>query len=99
MITITDVIAMKNENNILFETNYQWLLQTIENYLISKSNGIEQVKQLLSDYDYCARVFIVHQFQHFGKEQLAMELTNVLEINFTSTILEDRYVEELIDEL
>jgi hypothetical protein len=99
MITITDVIGMKKTKNVPFRTKYHWLFQTIENDLISKSNGAERVKQLLSDYDYSARLFIVHQFQYIGEEELARELFTILGISSDNTFLEDIYVDELIDDL
>lgn len=70
MITIAEVIAMKTKNQVPFGTQYKWLFMTIEDNLISKSNGSERVRQMLSDYDFSARVYILHQFMHFGEEKL-----------------------------
>lgn len=97
MTTIKELIAMKKEKNMPFGTQYRWLIQTIENDLASKSNGVERVQQLLSDYDYSARLFIVHQFVHIGEDQLAHELFSMLELDSEKTFLEDKYAAELVD--
>lgn len=98
MITINDVIGMKNEKNIPFGTQFRWLIQTIENDLVSKLDGKERVRQLLAEYDYSARLFIVHQFFHLGEENIANELFTILELDSEKTFLEDKYVEELVAE-
>lgn len=97
MKTINDVISMKKKKNRHFGTQYRWLIKNIENDLISKSNGSEKVPQLLSDYDETAKVFIVHQFMNIGEEQLARELLSALEIDVENTLLENKYVDELLD--
>lgn len=97
MTSINDVIAMKKQKSVPFETQYHWLIQTIENDLISKSNGSERVRQLLSDYDLKAKILIVHQFNYIGQEHLARELLSIFEININETFLEDEYFAELID--
>jgi len=97
MITIKELIAMKKEKNVPFGTQYRYLIQTIENDLVSKSNGVERVQQLLLDYDDSARLFIVHQFVHIGEDKLAHDLLSMLELDPKNTFLEDKYVSELVD--
>lgn len=99
MITINDVIAMKKEKNIPFGTQFRWLIQTVENDLISKLDGKERVCQLLAEYDYSAKLFIVHQFFHLGEENIANDLFSILELDSEKTFLEDKYVDELVDSL
>ncbi|SHJ80002.1 hypothetical protein SAMN02745751_03404 [Dethiosulfatibacter aminovorans DSM 17477] len=95
--TINDVIAMKQEKNVPFGNQYRWLILTIENDLISKTDGENRVRQLLAEYDYEARLFIVHQFFHIGENQLGNELFSVLDLDPEKTILEDKHINELVD--
>lgn len=96
MITVEDVISMKSKANTPFGTQYRWLIRTIENDLISKSNGHQRIKQMLSDYDYTARLFIVHQFIHIGN-QIGSELFSILDINSDKMFLDDKYAAELMN--
>lgn len=97
MITISDVIAMKTKKHIPFGTQYKWLFMTIEDNLISKSNGSERVRQMLSEYDALAKVYILHQFIRLDGEAIVRELLSIFEIDSEGTFLEDKYADELID--
>ena len=96
MVTINDVIFMKGVDNIPFGTQYEWLFLTIENDLVSKSNGSERVKQLLADYDEMAKAFIIYQFMHIGEEHIADELLSIFSLNLKEYALEDEHKKELL---
>lgn len=96
MLTVDDIIAMKNQKNSPFGNRYTWFFMNIENDLISKSNGPNRVKSFLSDYDYGAKLYVVHQFMRTN-DVLASDLFHILELDVEDTFLENKYVDELVD--
>lgn len=99
MITISDVIAMKTQKHVPFGTQYNWLFMTIEDNLISKSNGSERVRQMLSEYDALAKVYILHQFIRLDEEGIVRDLLSIFQIDIENIVLEDKYVNEIIDNI
>ncbi len=99
MVTIKDVIDMKSKKMKPFGTQYRWLFMTLEDYLISKSDGGKRVKQFLDDYDDTARLYILHQFEKLGEYNIVNELMSLLEIEKDRNVLDDIYSIELMDTL
>ncbi len=59
MKTAADVEAMKAQSNTPFGTTYNFLIASLENFYVSKSNGVELIKKELSDWDKEARSQII----------------------------------------
>ena len=97
MITIEDVIGMKEKDMRPFGTSYRWLFMTIEDYLISKFDGNNRVKQLLEDYDDQAKIYILHQFEKCGKYNIVHELVSIFGFENNLNILDEKYSKELLD--
>ncbi len=101
MITVEELIEMKNQEMSPFSNKYVWLILTIEDSLIAKSNPEARINQLLKQYNFDdkAKLMIVHQFFKVG-HQSAEELYNIFGFeNYTEeqTFLEDKYANELLD--
>jgi len=96
LITIEDIIAMKDTTIIPFGNMYRWFFMRIEDELISKTNGEERVKIIMQDYDYMAKLYVVHQFMKID-EDLGNKLFRILELDINNTFLEDKYAKELVD--
>lgn len=56
--TINDLKDMKKLPDRIFGNQYNMLISTLENNIISKSNGVERNKSILSDFDDEARLSI-----------------------------------------
>lgn len=95
MITVDDIIKWKEQGCPPFENRYIWFFLNIENDLISKFDGENRVKIFLSDYDYKAKLYIVHQFVVINYE-LGKQLFSLLEIDNDNTFLETKYSDELL---
>lgn len=98
MSTVDDIIAMKNQKMLPFENKYKWFFMSIENDLVRESDGENRVKSFLSDYDYKAKLYIVHQFMNLN-DQIGTQLFDLLDIDSEHTFLEDKYADELVSVL
>lgn len=96
MTTIKDIISWKEKDH-MFGNYYIFFFSNIENNLTSKYNGIDRINQDLVDFDYDAKLYIVHQFMNAGKIDLANELFTILHLDPNKTLLVDEYNKELID--
>ena len=96
MLTVDDIIALKDLEHPPFGTSYNWFFVTIENDLISKLNGADRAKHFLRNYDYKAKLYVVHQFMKVNDE-LANDLFRVLDLDTENTLLENKYVDELVE--
>ncbi|MFS0991481.1 hypothetical protein [Enterococcus casseliflavus] len=97
MTTINDVISWKHEPNEKFGSHYIFFFVNTENNLISKSNGADRINQDLKDFDYDAKLYIVHQFMKAGKIDAGNELFGILQIDSNKTFLDNKYSKELLD--
>lgn len=95
MKTIDDIIEMKNINMRPFKNKYIWLFKKIEDDLLSKSNGRERVQNMLGEYDYKAKLYIVYQIMYINSK-LGHELYGILDIQKNNTFIEDKYIDEII---
>ena len=97
MRTVEDIIAFKEQEHPMFGNSYNWFFMTIQNDLVSKLNGSVRVKDFLSDYDYKAKLYVVHQMRKINHE-LAYELFLALDLDSENTFLENKYVDELVED-
>ena len=59
MKTLSSLNEMKKMNCPPFENAYEYLICSLEDYYIAKSNGLERIKYELSDWDKEARSAII----------------------------------------
>lgn len=93
MATVEDIIKMKNLQMAPFENKYKWFFLNIENDLLSSRPG--KVKYLLNEYDYQAKLYVVHQFIEVN-ENLGNELFTLLELDVENTFMEKKYIDEMV---
>jgi hypothetical protein len=96
-ITIDQLIEMKEQKMIPFGNRYEFLIMKIEDDLLSKFDGEERVKSDLKDYEYKAKLFIVHQFARLKKDNIVDQLFEILSLDKSDTLLEDKYADELLE--
>lgn len=96
MTTIEDIISWK-EVPKLISTYYDVFFKSIENNLMSKSDGEERVKKDLADFDSGAKNYIIVQFLKADKDELAQEIANLLNIDINEINLDASYLEDMLD--
>lgn len=59
MKTISDLENMKRQKCLPFENAYDYLMITLEDFYVAKSDGISRIKNELSDWDSESRQVII----------------------------------------
>ena len=96
MKTIEDIISWK-EVPKLISTYYEVFFKSIENNLVSKSDGEKRVEKDLADFDSGAKNYIIVQFLKADKDELAQEIANILNIDINEINLDASYLEDMLD--
>ncbi|MFU7538762.1 hypothetical protein [Enterococcus casseliflavus] len=96
MTTIEDIISWKKVPKLI-STYYKIFFMSLENNLISKSDGERRVKKDLADFDSGAKNYIIMQFLKADKEDLAQEIANILNIDINEIDLDESYLEDMLD--
>ena len=80
VLSVEDIIEMREDTNDFGINGYQWLFNNLENNYISKMNGTDRNTHILKDYDREAQEFIIHQLFHINSDA-AYELMKKMNIS------------------
>jgi len=64
MKTLKDLNEMKLKKEDRFGNQYNYFLQTLENYYITRTDGTERIKAELKNWDKDAQVFILNELSN-----------------------------------
>lgn len=61
MKTLKDLKEMETKNKNIFGNQYNYFLETLENYYITRTDGIDRIKEELKNWDKDAQTFILNE--------------------------------------
>lgn len=100
MITPDDLVKYKSESHNIFASYYEFILIDIQNDLRSKTDYKNRILAKYGEFDEKARIMIVRQFVkvlEFSESNELMRVFNLQNLSEENFSLEDKYVNELLD--
>lgn len=94
LLTIENILEMKNHENNLGVNSYEWFFMNLENNWISKTNGTKRNKAIIEGYDYEAIHYIIVQL-HYVSNEAALDLMK--ELGMVESNISKEYYEQIVE--